>query len=122
MATHSPRSLLKRFVIIALFLAGTSPATAWAQSLPKEGGGSSTAYYTGAFKTLEAGKDHVSSSYEVLGIVVNDAGQGFLHNAAVRCLGGLQSVKGDYGLPQPGPSSVPRQMLIGRRFFRPVRR
>ena len=72
-----------------------TPTVAFAQSpLPKEGNGALTSYFAGTSKILPMGKDGVRITYEVLGIATNNAGQGFAHNASVRCHGGLDVVKG----------------------------
>lgn len=65
-------------------------------ALPKEGSGSVTGYYSATAKTLGLGGDQSRSTYESTGIVVNDAGQGFLHSLSVRCLGSLHVVKGEW--------------------------
>ncbi len=87
---------MTRITTIAVLLTVLSPAAPGAQTLSKEGTGSATSYYTGTFKLLEAGKEHAAFNYEVLGIVLNDDAQGFLHNATVRCMGALRAVKGEY--------------------------
>jgi hypothetical protein len=79
---------MKTFVVLGLVLA--MPALVLAQSpLPKEGSGALTSYFTGTLKVLPAGQDFAAITYESFGIVTNDAGQGFLHNASAHCVGGL---------------------------------
>lgn len=41
-------------------------------------------------------KEHSLFTYDVLGVGINDAGQGFLHNTSVRCVGSIPVTKGEY--------------------------
>jgi hypothetical protein len=93
---------MRTFTIFGLLLVLiVTPTIAFAQSpLPKEGNGATTSYFTGTSKTLAMGKDSVRITYEVLGIVTNDAGQGFAHNVSVRCQGALDVVKGTWDSEQ----------------------
>jgi hypothetical protein len=86
-----------------------TPTMAFAQSpLAKEGNGAFTSYFTGTSKTLAMGKDSVRITYEVLGIMTNDAGQGFAHNMSIRCDGGLDLVKGAWDNEQGSCVSADR--------------
>lgn len=84
--------------VLAVLLMLITPIYALAQSspLPKEGSGATTAYYTGTLKNLPAGQDFAVVTYDVLGVIVRDEGQGFLHNASSRCVGALSVVKGEF--------------------------
>lgn len=90
---------MKKSTILGLLLVLVivTPTLTLAQSpLPKEGSGAHTSYFTGTLKSLPLGQDFVTITYEVLGVTMNDAGQGFLHNVSSRCVGGLSVVKGQY--------------------------
>ncbi|MEI6226478.1 MAG: hypothetical protein WCS72_17165 [Deltaproteobacteria bacterium] len=47
-------------------------------------------------KILPLGKDRVQVTYEVMGVVVGEGGEGLLHNASVRCLGAFHVVNGAF--------------------------
>jgi hypothetical protein len=81
---------------LAVCLLLIAPISALAQPLPKEGRGAMTSYNTGTVKILAGGQDVAAITYDVLGIITNDAGQGFLHNASYRCVGGLSATKGEF--------------------------
>src|SRR5512137_2226450 len=86
-----------------------TPTVAFAQSpLPREGNGALTTYLSGTSKILPMGKDSVRATYEILGIMTNDAGQGFGHNMPIRCDGGLDVVKGAWDNEQGSCVSADR--------------
>jgi len=60
----------------------------------KEGTYSATEYNSGTFKFLVMGEERLHMTYEAMGVVVNDAGEGFGHNCSVHFLGALHAVKG----------------------------
>jgi hypothetical protein len=60
----------------------------------KEGTCSVTEYHSGTFKVLVMGEERVEMTYEHMGVMINDAGKGFLHNWSVHYLGALHVVKG----------------------------
>jgi len=80
-----------------LLIAVAAPASGQS-SLPKEGSGSMTIYVTSTWKTLALGpgQERTQGTYEAPGVVTNDAGQGFLHNVAMRCLGSWYAEKGQF--------------------------
>ncbi len=92
---HGEKDMMTR-AVLAVFVLLIAPICALAQSLPKEGSGTTTIYFTGTVKMLAAGQDLAAITYDVLGVWANDAGQGFLHNASSRCVGGLSVVKGEF--------------------------
>ena len=85
-------------VLVGLvFIVVAAPASAQS-SLPKEGSGSLTAYITSTWKvlTLGPGQERTQGTYEGPGVATNDAGQGFMHNVAARCLGSWYAEKGAF--------------------------
>jgi hypothetical protein len=88
---------MKASSVTGILLAAALQSPALAESaLPKEGNGNTTAYYTGSGKRLDAGKDYAVLTYDVLGVSMNDAGQGFMHGTSVRCMGSIPAMKGAY--------------------------
>ncbi len=79
----------KTLVILVAVLFGWSAMAAEPLPVPKEGTTSGTAVFVGTMKGLPLGKDKVQVSYDVTGVVVSDSGEGLLHGASVRCLGGM---------------------------------
>ena len=65
-----------------------------AGDLPKQGTFSLTIYGTGTWKAIAMGKERLHATYDGIGIVVNDAGGGFLNNAANYFLGQMHGVNG----------------------------
>jgi hypothetical protein len=63
--------------------------------LAKEGSFSGKAAFNCAHKAI-AQVEHLQLNYECLGIFMNDAGHGFLHNASIHGIGGFHAVKGVY--------------------------
>src|SRR5262249_18003998 len=78
--------LASTFAVILLGVVLATTATAQT-ALPKEGTAATTTYFTGTGKAMPVGADRIELTYEVFGIVVNEAGQGFLHHASARCVG-----------------------------------
>ena len=64
--------------------------------IPKEFTGTGITAYSGTFKTVAMGQERVLMTYEVLGVVISDTGEGIHHNASVRCVGSIQAIKGVY--------------------------
>jgi len=62
--------------------------------IPKEGSISCLAGDSGMHKALSMGKERVQVNYELLGVFISETGEGFVHNASVRCMGTLHAVKG----------------------------
>jgi len=77
-------------------LAGFAVAADAPAAIPKEGSNSYFAALVGTLKSLPLGKDRVQLAYDVTGVVVSDTGEGILHNASVRCLGGMHVVNGAF--------------------------
>lgn len=63
---------------------------------PKEVTTTGTAVFVGTMKGLALGKDRVQVSYDVTGVALSDTGEGLLHGAAVRCVGGMLVVNGSF--------------------------
>lgn len=86
--------------LILCLVLGTMPlATLEAEAaapIPKEGTGKSHAVYSGTLKVLPLGKGEAQIQYEVAGITMSDTGEGLLHNASVRCMGGMHVVNGEF--------------------------
>jgi len=66
-----------------------------AGDIPKQGSFSGKAAFSSTQKAI-AQVEHLQLNYEGLGIFMNDAGQGFLHNASIHAIGGFHAVKGVY--------------------------
>lgn len=64
--------------------------------IPKEFTGTGITAYSGTFKTIAMGQERVLMTYEVLGVVISDTGEGAHHNASVRCVGSIYAIKGVY--------------------------
>jgi hypothetical protein len=95
------------FLLIPGFASAQSP-------LPKEGTVKTTTYYTGTVKALPAGDDAVAVTYDVLGILINNAGQGAFHFISTQCVGGFTAIKGDFTNEQGVCSHIDRD---GDKFF-----
>jgi hypothetical protein len=87
----------KVFIVLGLcfFLSMILVVGAMAQ-LPKEGLISSVSAYSGTFKMLAMGQERVQITYETLGVIMSDTGEGIFHNAAFRCIGAMHVVKGAF--------------------------
>jgi hypothetical protein len=48
------------------------------------------------FKALAMGEERLQLNYEFLAVFLNDAGEGFLHNASLHGLGAMHALKGVY--------------------------
>ena len=62
--------------------------------MAKEGTASLTEYVSGTYKVLAMGEERLQITFEHMGVLVNDAGEGFLHNSSLRVMGIVQAVKG----------------------------
>ncbi len=62
--------------------------------IPKEGSISYVNVFSGTVKAMPLGKDRAQLSYEVMGVSTSPTGAGLLHNASVRCMGGMHIVNG----------------------------
>lgn len=63
---------------------------------PREGSGSGVLVVSGAVTVLPLGKDRVQVTYDSMGAIVSDGGQGPFHGASVRCVGGYHAVNGSF--------------------------
>ena len=79
-------------LVSSMAIAAETPAA----PIPKEGSSSSLVALAGTVKVIQAGKDQFQLTYEVMGVSISDTGEGILHNASVRCVGGLHAVNGAY--------------------------
>jgi hypothetical protein len=87
----------KAFVVLAVgLISGLAVAADAPAPIPKEGSIGSLSTYSGTVKALPLGKDRAQISYEVMGVVISDTGEGILHNSSVRCLGGMHVVNGAF--------------------------
>jgi hypothetical protein len=87
------RKILLASIFSLVLLVAFAPLAS--SQIAKEGTFSVTQYMSG--KTLKAvpmGEEHFCMSYEQTGVVINDTGEGFAHNASLYCLGSLYAVKG----------------------------
>ncbi len=64
--------------------------------IPKEGSSSFVNVLSGTVKAMPLGKDQVQLSYETMGVSTSPTGEGLLHNASMRCLGGMHVVNGAF--------------------------
>ncbi len=64
--------------------------------VPKQGSIASLNIMSGTIKALPLGKERAQLAYEVMGVAISDTGEGLLHNASVRCMGGLHVVNGAF--------------------------
>jgi hypothetical protein len=67
--------------------------------LPKEGSFSYKSFAHGAYTAIAMGEERLQFNYEVYGLILNDAGEGFLHLASTHGLGSFHMVKGVYAEP-----------------------
>src|SRR5262245_1187500 len=86
---------------LAVILCGLAFALAVATfshaQLPKEGTYTGTHTYAGTIlKSLKMGEERAHYTYEILGVMLIDSGDGLLHNASSRCLGSGHTIKGVY--------------------------
>ena len=61
--------------------------------IPKEGSFSGVNVLSGTVKFMALGKDRAQLSYDVMGVSTSE---GLLHNASMRCVGGMHVVNGAY--------------------------
>ncbi len=64
--------------------------------IPKEGSTSSLSAVAGSVKVMQVGKDRLQLTFEVMGVSISDTGEGILHNASLRCVGGFHAVNGAF--------------------------
>lgn len=62
--------------------------------IPKEGSISFVNVLSGNVVRMALGKDRLQLSYDIMGVSTSPTGEGLLHNASVRCVGGLHIVNG----------------------------
>ncbi len=80
-------------VILILFIAFAGNVEA---QIPKEGPTSYTGIYSGTYKALGTGPDLFLNTYEHMGAMLSDTGEGIFHNATFHCIGSQYVVKGDF--------------------------
>ncbi len=73
---------------------GGFASQATAAELAKEGTFSIRAAWSSAWQGFAMGEDRWVSTFDLKGVVTNDAGQGFLHNTSMRCVGLGRTFKG----------------------------
>jgi hypothetical protein len=61
--------------------------------MAKEGTASGTMIFSGTFKALPMGQEHLQMAFEVMGAYV---GEGPLNHSSFRCVGGLHAVNGEF--------------------------
>jgi len=67
--------------------------------LPKEGSFSFKGFAQLTYTAIAMGEERVQLNYEAYGLILNDAGEGFLHLASTHGLGSFHMVKGVYAEP-----------------------
>jgi hypothetical protein len=77
--------------LVSLFIFGFN---AYAQ--PKEGVESITTTFYATSKVLPLEEGRMALTYEAIGIMISDTGEGLFHNATARNLGGMTIEKGAY--------------------------
>ena len=70
--------------------------TVFAEEMAKEGSITGKMYTSGTFKAIPMGEERLQMNYEGTGIIVDETGKGFSHNAATYFLGALHAVKGTF--------------------------
>ena len=80
-------------LVLTLFLLATV-GTVFGEKMAKEGSITGKNYISGTYKVLPMGKERLQMNYEGAGVIVADAGKGFLHNSATYIMGALHAVKG----------------------------
>jgi len=79
-------------VLLAPALALSQNQAPASMPVPREGTVSSILFSGATLTSMPLGKDRVQYSYESLGISTSPTGEGLLHNATVRCMGGFHRV------------------------------
>ena len=82
-------------LLIVIFI-GAVAGNAFCEELAKEGAVSYKMYSSVTAKTLAMGEERLQMSYESSGVVADDSGKGFTHNAAFYALGSLHAIKGNF--------------------------
>jgi hypothetical protein len=80
-------------VILGLLIA--LAATVEAQ-IQKEGTTSYTAIYAGTYKAVGMGQERFQMTYEHMGAIQSDTGEGIFHNATFHCIGSVYVVNGNF--------------------------
>ncbi len=65
-----------------------------APPIPKEGSVSYVNVSGGAVKVMALGKERAQFTYDIMGVSTSPTGEGLVHNASVRCVGGMHAVNG----------------------------
>jgi hypothetical protein len=84
----------KLALIVGLALVIGFAQTATAVDIPKQGTHSATETHSGTYKVIQMGEEAFRMTYETMGVVVNDAGEAFLNNVSLYCIGSLFVEKG----------------------------
>ena len=69
-------ALLLGLIVLAAFISAQA-------QIPKEGTETVICGYSGTFKTVAMGQERVQMTYELLGVVISDTGEGIHHNTSV---------------------------------------
>jgi len=80
--------------VLAPVLALSQDPTPASTPVPREGTVSSVVFSSATLTAMPLGKDRVQYSYESLGISTSPTGEGLLHEASMRCMGGFHRVNG----------------------------
>ena len=81
-------------LIVGLTLLFAFAPIAAAADIPRQGSFALRIYGTGTWKAISMGEERLHATYDGIGVVVNDAGKGFLHHAASYFLGQMHGVNG----------------------------
>jgi hypothetical protein len=86
----------KTMLILALSLVLLITSGISVQAQPKEVTESVTTTYYVTGKGVPLGADRIAMSYDAIGLVVSDTGQGLFHQASARVIGSLTNIKGKW--------------------------
>jgi len=85
----------KRIWMLLAGLVVTTPSAAEAPaSLPREGSYTYVNVLSATLRVLPMGKDRLQFSYDTMGGSISPSGEGLMHNASMRCVGGMHIVNG----------------------------
>ena len=73
-----------------------------ASDCPKQGTFSHKLFAHGSYKAIAMGEERVQVNHESYGLILNDAGEGFLHLASTHGLASFHAVNGVYAEPDRG--------------------
>src|SRR5512137_2101764 len=87
------RAFVAVAVLAPVLALSQDPAPA-STPVPREGTVSSVVFSSATLTSMPLGKDRVQYSYESLGISTSATGEGLLHEASMRCMGGFHRANG----------------------------